>query len=214
MVHPMPPDPEDDRPLSPDDAARESPDDIGMDAAPVLQDESLFEDPSPSGRARRRTLDGQVVDDYDADGEPTAQELIAGTDPEALASSIRHRRRRIRKQIFNAGSQFVIGLLAALFSLALIILAATVQTRPYIIAAAVVAPPALIFLAFSWRKWLGNAPYVYRLLTSLGEDADNLLEARVQKHRANQAKKLEKLHEKMRQRRGGPEVPEDFQNRL
>ncbi len=199
-------------PREPDDA-RARPD-IDMEAADVLRDEPLFEDPGISPHGARRPIDGGRAGEYDPDSEPTAQELLGGTDPESLTINVRQRRRRIRKQIFNAGSQLVLGLIIAVISLALIILAATIQTRPYVIAACVIAPPALVFLAVSWRKWLGNAPYIYRLLTSLGEDADNILEDRVRKHRQAQARKLEKLHEKIRKRQGGPDVPENFQDRL
>ena len=54
-------------------------------------------------------------------------------------------------------------------------------TQPWLIAAGVVAPPALIWFFLRWKRWLAGAPYAYRLLTSLGEDADNLLEERRQK---------------------------------
>ena len=68
-----------------------------------------------------------------------------------------------------------------MLTLGLLALAATIRTQAWYIAAGVIAPPSLLWFFFKWKKWLAGAPYAYRLLTSLGEDADNLLDERRQK---------------------------------
>ncbi|GJM19995.1 MAG: hypothetical protein DHS20C14_22080 [Phycisphaeraceae bacterium] len=163
--------------------------DRGMSATPVLRDEPLFEEPPPGARVHRRTLDGELVSGYD-EPEPEDVRALEGEDPEANVWRIRERRKEIRKQIFNAGSQFILGLVIAFVSLAVVILAIFNPIRPYLIAASVIAPIGLIFFALSWRKWLGNAPYVYRLLTSLGEDAEGMLQDQRRRESARRSRRM------------------------
>lgn len=101
-------------------------------------------------------------------------------DPEAHYSNIRNKQ-SVRKVMTSDGGQFVVALVLAAIGVAVAIYAAFIQTRPAIIVAAVVCPPTLFYAMFRWRLWLGQAPYLYRLLTSLGEDADDLLESHREK---------------------------------
>ncbi|KAA0214552.1 MAG: hypothetical protein DYG94_10485 [Leptolyngbya sp. PLA3] len=101
-------------------------------------------------------------------------------DPEAHYFNVRDKQ-TIRKAVTSDGGQLILAFLAGCIGLAVAIYAAFIQTRPWIIAAAVIAPPALVYAFIRWRLWLGHAPYLYRLLTSLGEDADDLLESHRQK---------------------------------
>lgn len=130
------------------------------------------------------------------DEEVINPELLAGADPEAHYRNTARQRAKIRQQVLSRGGQFIIGLLIGILSIALVILAATIQSRELIIAAGVCAPPGLIFTAIRWRRWLDNAPYAYRLLTSLGEDAGDVLEAhsnkQMQRMRAKEAKTARK----------------------
>ncbi len=101
-------------------------------------------------------------------------------DPEAHYFNVRDKQ-SIRKAVTSDGGQLILAFLAGCIGLAVAIYAAFIQTRPWIITAAVVTPPALVYAFIRWRLWLGRAPYLYRLLTSLGEDADDLLESHRQK---------------------------------
>lgn len=101
-------------------------------------------------------------------------------DPEAHYFNVRDKQ-TIRKAVTSDGGQLILAFLAGCVGLAVAIYAAFIQTRPWIIAAAVVTPPALVYAFIRWRLWLGRAPYLYRLLTSLGENADDLLESHRQK---------------------------------
>lgn len=101
-------------------------------------------------------------------------------DPEAHYFNVRDKQ-TIRKVVTSDGGQLILAFVAGGIGLALAIYAGFIQTREWIIAAAVVTPPTLVYAFIRWRLWLGRAPYLYRLLTSLGEDADDLLEAHRQK---------------------------------
>ncbi|MCL4221655.1 MAG: hypothetical protein KJZ65_09825 [Phycisphaerales bacterium] len=101
-------------------------------------------------------------------------------DPEAHYFNVRDKQ-TIRKAVTSDGGQLILAFLAGCVGLAVAIYAAFIQTRPWIIAAAVVTPPSLVYAFIRWRLWLGRAPYLYRLLTSLGENADDLLESHRQK---------------------------------
>ncbi len=101
-------------------------------------------------------------------------------DPEAHTFNVRNKQ-SIKKVVASDGGQLVFALLAALVGIAIGIYAAFIRTTPWLIAAGVVTPATLIYAFARWRLWLGQAPYLYRLLTSLGEDADDLLEGHRQK---------------------------------
>lgn len=101
-------------------------------------------------------------------------------DPEAHYFNVRDKQ-TIRKAVTSDGGQLILAFLAGCIGLAVAIYAGFIQTRAWIIAAAVITPPALAYAFIRWRLWLGHAPYLYRLLTSLGEDADDLLESHRQK---------------------------------
>lgn len=163
-------------------------------------DESLYaaDEPAPPSPARRTVFERAAAQPEPAP-DPDADAYLAGTDPEAHVRNTRERRARIKRQILGAGGQFVLGLVIGLVALALVILALMVQTLQYIVPAAICAPPAFIYLGLKWRRWLGQAPYAYRLLTSLGEDADNLLAVHHQRKTAKLQRKLIKA-----QRRGQP----------
>ncbi len=134
--------------------------------ADVELDEALDEIEAPAG-------------DHDAELEDGGK-LLEGFDPEAHHVNV-SQQRSVKRAIKSEGGQFVIGLLVFALALGVLALAATIRTQPWLIAAGVVAPPALIWFFLRWKRWLAGAPYAYRLLTSLGEDADNLLEERRQK---------------------------------
>ena len=107
-----------------------------------------------------------------ADGEG----VLIGDDPESDGATPSELAAKARLEALGGGLQLLFGMATALFALALVILAATVRTWDYAVAASICAPPAFVYLTIRWRAWLGRLPYCYRLLTSLGEDAGNLME--------------------------------------
>ena len=166
----------------------------------------------------------EALDPDDPDAE-----YLYGNDPEADAVLIRDRRSDIRRKMFSTGAQFVLGLVVAAGSLGLVIMAITNPIWPYIVPAAILSPLGAWFCRVRWRRWLGTAPYFYRLLTSLGEDAENVLVEHKKKQRQKYAKKIGTLYgdpyaeqalgdedaaQHAAQQGSGVEIPDDFQDRL
>lgn len=112
----------------------------------------------------------QVFDPDDPDSV-----WILGNDPEAKISSVADRRNLIHKQMLSTGGQFVVGLILIFVALGVTIMAITNPVMKYIIPAAIIAPISLCYMRARWSRWLGSAPYLYRLMSSLGEDAENIL---------------------------------------
>lgn len=140
-----------------------------------------------------------VIDENDPDAV-----WLLGDDPEARIQRISDRRSLVRKQMRSQGAGFIYGLVVLAVSLGTVALAATIRTLPFVIVAAVVFPIGVLWFRVSWRRWLGSAPYFYRLLTSLGEDAENVLVAREQAERARYVRKIGDLYEHTR-----PKTPPD-----
>ncbi len=129
--------------------------------------------------------------------DPDAVWLL-GDDPEARVLRIADRRSLIRKQVRTEGFQFVTGLLVLAGSLGVLALAVTIRTLPFYIAAGVICPAGMWYFRNRWRRWVGAAPYMYRLMTSLGEDAENILVAHEQRERRKYVKKIGDLYEHSR----------------
>ncbi len=121
-------------------------------------------------------------------------EFIFGNDPEANIKRISDRRSLIRKQMLSSGGQLVFGILVAMIGVGLTIMAVTNPEKKFIIPAAIISPWSFWFVYSKWRQWLGQLPYFYRLLTSLGEDAENVLEDREQKKRNKYVKQIGDLY--------------------
>ena len=100
----------------------------------------------------------------------------------------------VKRQLTSAGGQFVIGLIVGLITVAAIIMGATNYTNNTIlIPAAVITPFGLWYTFTRWKRWIGTAPYCYRLLSSLGEDAENLKLQHAQKQMRKATKEMRKV---------------------
>ncbi len=119
---------------------------------------------------------------------------ILGNDPEAKLGSVADRRTFVHRQMLSSGGQFVMGLAMMFVALGLVIMAITNPVKIYIIPAAIFAPIAFWYMHARWRRWLGSAPYLYRLLTSLGEDAENVLIEHEAKKRRKYVDKIGDLY--------------------
>lgn len=75
---------------------------------------------------------------------------------------------------FGPGTRFVAGLLLLTASLGAMGLALSWQSRDALVVGGFFAAANGVLLWVFWRSWLDGLPYVYRLLSSLGEDAENL----------------------------------------
>ncbi len=114
-----------------------------------------------------------------------------GYDPEAGRGSIANKT-NLRATLVNESSLFILGFLALLVGVSSVIFALSMQTRPYWITAGILFPPTLIWFIVRWKRWLGRAPYMYRLLVSLGEkeDAQAILEQHVERQEAKVRAKI------------------------
>jgi len=119
---------------------------------------------------------------------------ILGNDPEAKFSSVADRRNLIRKQMLSSGGQFIAGLIMMFVALGITIMAITNPVKMYIIPAAIITPISLWYMKVRWHRWLGSAPYFYRLMSSLGEDAENILVDREEKQRKKYVDKVGDLY--------------------
>ena len=123
---------------------------------------------------------------------------LEGDDPEADIVRTADNRAAIKRQLRSEGAQFVYGLLMLAGALGSIALAATIRTLPFYIIAGIAAPIGLLWFLNKWNRGLGTAPYCYKLLTSLGEDAENVREAHEHKERKKYVRAVGDLYEHTR----------------
>lgn len=143
-----------------------------------------------------KTPDTEPQLDFDPD-DPGAAWLV-GDDPEADVLRTSDHRNSIKRQMRGVGAQFIYGVIILAVSLGALALAATIRTTPYLIAAGVICPIGFWMFHSRWRRWLGTAPYFYKLLTSLGEDAENVLDAHEEKQRKKYVNAIGDLYEHSR----------------
>ena len=82
-------------------------------------------------------------------------------------------------RLATPGAQFIYALVIIMLLSGLIGLAASTKSPELILTAGVATPMLLPICIWKWIRWLDSDPYYYRLLTSLGEDARNLLQYRL-----------------------------------
>ncbi|MDF1870072.1 MAG: hypothetical protein P1U30_06745 [Phycisphaerales bacterium] len=145
--------------------------------------------------------------DFEFDPDDPGSAWLLGDDPEADVQRTADRRNAIKRQIKSEGAQFVYGLLILAASLGSIALAATIRTAPFYIAAAVICPIGFWMFRSRWKRWLGSAPYCYQLLTSLGEDAENMRIAHEEKQRKKYVNAIGDLYEHSRGDQPPPNAP-------
>lgn len=166
----------------------------------------MREDGQPKRRELLPDVDPELVQaatrgpepEFETDPDAEGAEWLLGDDPEANVIRISDHRNAIKKQIKSEGAQFVYGLLILAFSLGSLALAATIRTMPYFIAAGVLCPIGFWMFRSRWKRWIGAAPYCYRLLTSLGEDAENVRIAHEEKQRKKYVNAIGDLYEHSR----------------
>lgn len=163
---------------------------MGKDRQSTRQELLPKIDPSWVEQALKRPEDEQPEIDPN---DPEAI-WILGNDPEANVTSVADRRTIVHKQILSSGGQFVMGIVMMFIAIGLVIMACTNPVLQYIVPAAIFAPIAFWYMRVRWRRWLGSAPYCYRLLTSLGEDAENVLIEREEKQRRKYVNKIGDLY--------------------
>ena len=122
----------------------------------------------------------------DEDHDPV--EILLGNDPEADhwntlgRSETRYEIPQTRAKIrwFSVlrldGFHVVLSLIGLMLALGFLALALTLAGSRVTIPTLALSAVCLVWAVIRWRRWLARAPYFYRLMTSLGEDAENLLD--------------------------------------
>jgi len=128
---------------------------------------------------------------HDHDEEHDPLEIMLGNDPEAdhwntlgrphAPTRIKapHRRGRWIRILKSDGFHVVFALLGLMLSLGFLALALTLASATFTLPTLVLSVVCVVWAALRWRLWLASAPYFYRLMSSLGEDAENLLETTI-----------------------------------
>ncbi len=96
--------------------------------------------------------------------------------------SFRHPRTEhlsLLRQLVTPGAQCIYSLITIALLGGLMGLAASINSPALVLAAGIASPILLPICIWRWIRWLDSRPYYYRLLTSLGEDAWNLLDYRL-----------------------------------
>lgn len=106
-----------------------------------------------------------------------------GHDNEELYG-MRFRQIRVQKlrpvdRLLGPGAQLIYALIIVTLLGGLLGLAATLQTPMLVLLSGIMSPILIPICIWKWIRWLDSSPYYYRLLTSLGEDARNLLQYRL-----------------------------------
>lgn len=135
---------------------------------------------SEAAEAAAIILDGVEPPEFDFDEQavhlPYADEH--GSTNSLLGSKpvqIRVQRLSPMQRLVSPGAQFVYALLIIASLAGIIGLAATIESPTLVLIAGITSPLLLPICVWKWIRWLDSSPYYYRLLTSLGEDARNLL---------------------------------------
>jgi hypothetical protein len=132
---------------------------------------------SEAAEAAAIILDGVEPQEFDFDEQTYFPEHIESH--QALLGRT-HAQIRIKpttrmEQIFSPGAQFIYALLIITVLAGIIGLAATIDSPTLVLIAGIASPMLLPICVWKWIRWLDSAPYYYRLLTSLGEDARDLI---------------------------------------
>lgn len=169
------------------------------DADPELVKAALQPIHSPNNDTKNDTKSSsQELNLDDDDSDEFNSDWLDGNDPEADVVRTSDHRNSIKRQMRSVGAQFVVGVVILAVSLGALALAATIRTTPYLIAAAIICPIGFWMFQSRWKRWLGSAPYFYKLLTSLGEDAENVLVAHEDKQRKKYVNAIGDLYEHSR----------------
>lgn len=172
-------DPERSRPVSSDEPQSLDPRDL--DRLTTDEDQGDHESPElvPIGS------DG--IDEPDPD---EVHAIVHGNDPEAhLWNAIEHPPEPVIirdvssaakwswRTVRSDGFHFILSFAGLILSLGLLGLAIALANVRFTLPTIVLSLICVVWFVIRWRIWLANAPYCYRLLTSLGENADNLVGA-------------------------------------
>lgn len=126
--------------------------------------------PATASKVADVALD-EILDRVEASSDTSS---LTRYDPEAghtnVSVKIRAATEAIRNSVSTPFGKLLTAIVVGLAGLSLAIAAITLQTTPWIVAAAIVAPVGGLLVYWRYQAWLGHKRYMYRLLETLGED--------------------------------------------
>lgn len=134
-----------------------------------------------------RSGDSTVAFELPEDGLAGGEALFVGFDPEARVARVRdgstvcfdappviRRRRAGRPVLATRGARFVYALLGLCLGAGTVALAAVTAQEALLWVSTIGTIVCGVWFCVSFLVWLDRSPYFYRLMTSLGENADNI----------------------------------------
>lgn len=118
-----------------------------------------------------------------------SEQLLRGFDPEALIRNTKlirlpvrpHTRKPRRIAVFAPGPHFVYSLIVLVVSVGTMGLGVTLGSPGLVGTCFVTIPVSFVWCLLRFRAWLNSRPYWYRLMDTLGEDAENLRDWRLRR---------------------------------
>ena len=136
---------------------------------------------SQAAQAARTILQDAEIPEFEAFEADTAEYEDFDTDPEGrpLMRRLRVQRTSPLGRLVSPGAQIVYVLLIVGSLGGTLALAFSTDSPALLLIGGIATPMLLPICVWRWFRWLDSAPYYYRLLTTLGEDARNLLQYRL-----------------------------------
>lgn len=146
----------------------------------IISDQKAYKE-SQASQAARTILEGADLPEFEQIEQTTA-------DYEDFENASSHAPRVIRMRVqrtstlgllASPGAQIVYVLLTIAALGGTLALALSTDSPQLLLIGGVATPMLLPICVWRWFRWLDSSPYYYRLLTTLGEDARNLLQYRL-----------------------------------
>lgn len=147
----------------------------------IIEEQKAYRE-SQAAQAARVILDDVELPDFDHYEQHTAEYEDFEQGSAHAPSVLRLRAPEATTRfgvLVSPGAQIVYILLIIAALGGVLGLALSTDSAPLLLIAGVATPMLLPICVWRWFCWLDSSPYYYRLLTTLGEDARNLLEYRL-----------------------------------
>lgn len=168
--------------LNPDDSLFESYDRRSLKS--IIQQQQAYRE-SHAAQAARTILHGAELPDFDPqEDDSIVIEEYEESGDHREPERVRYRRIRVQRvsglnRLASPGAQIVYVLLVVAALGGTLGLAFSTDSPHLLLVAGIATPMLLPICVWRWLCWLDSSPYYYRLLTTLGEDARNLLQYRL-----------------------------------
>lgn len=168
--------------LNPDDSLFESYDRRSLKS--IIQQQQAYRESHAAQAARAILHDAELPDFDPREDESIVIEEYEESGDHREPERVRYRRIRVQRvsglsRLASPGAQIVYVLLVVAALGGTLGLAFSTDSPHLLLVAGIATPMLLPICVWRWLCWLDSSPYYYRLLTTLGEDARNLLQYRL-----------------------------------